>query len=273
MGRSVKRNIDVHGMAQRLKKIKLSSLEAVLGGLILVGMLYLVSIWMGAFGAADRPATQAEAAPQKGKLNAAIVASERALARLEAMEADIEAMRRRMDEAGLGDDKPDGLFGGAREAGQSSALAAADPNVARKLDDLERRMGPFDKGNSAQRMTVMERLGRLERQMVLLAKWTNDVKNAMGQTAKGAAPSPTIAAVSGRQQTVKAAAVAKPKSKARAANNHRIVYKVRAGDTLARIARVHAVTIADIQRWNPDIGSGHRIMVGQGLVIFSGEAS
>lgn len=275
LGKNIKKNIDVQGMAERLRKIKLSSLEAVLGGLILVGLLYLFSIWMGVFGDADRPAAQAEAGPQKGKLNAAIVASERALARLEAMEADIESMRRRMDEAGLGDDKPDGLFEGARQVGQAAPApaAAVDPAVARKLDDLERRMGVFDKNNSAQRMTVMERLERLERQMVLLAKWTHEVKNALGQTAKGVEPPPAIVAANGQPVVVKPAVADASVARAKDASSHRIVYKVRAGDTLARIARVHAVTIADIQRWNPDIGSGNRIMVGQGLVIFSGEAS
>jgi LysM repeat protein len=51
------------------------------------------------------------------------------------------------------------------------------------------------------------------------------------------------------------------------ANRVRVSYEVAPGDTLSRIADLHGVTIAELQRWNPGL-SPDRIRAGRELIIY-----
>ena len=49
--------------------------------------------------------------------------------------------------------------------------------------------------------------------------------------------------------------------------NGYIIYKVKAGDTLSRIAGQHRCTVSDILRWNPKITNKSRIYANEYLYI------
>ncbi len=46
-----------------------------------------------------------------------------------------------------------------------------------------------------------------------------------------------------------------------------IIYKVKAGDTLSRIAGQHHCTVSDLMRWNPKITNKSRIYANEYLYI------
>jgi putative acyl-CoA dehydrogenase len=72
------------------------------------------------------------------------------------------------------------------------------------------------------------------------------------------------AAATMRQATVQAVSTSSPSSPPA---ENRIVYSVRSGDTLGRIAGQHGVTVNNLRQWNNIRGS--RILVGQRLTIYT----
>ncbi len=60
-----------------------------------------------------------------------------------------------------------------------------------------------------------------------------------------------------------------PTSLTRLTRPHRVVYQVRRGDTLYRIARRFKVTVGEIRKWNPKLTRRRVLYVGEKLVIYA----
>lgn len=194
-----KNNAEQDKVGGALRRLKLTPLEGLLGGLILVGLLYLFSVWAGFFSHGTQPEQQQVAAP-KSKVIRAIAASEKALARLDAFEADLDSMRKAMDDAGIKQKSdPGGLLPGISSGGPARP-AAADPRITRKLIELENRVDTLINNNPESDKALADRLGRLERRMdttdkqaqkridaanQVLAKMDDRIKNLNRMTQSG----------------------------------------------------------------------------------------
>ncbi len=147
-----------------IRRLKLTPLEGLLGGLILVGLLYLFSVWAGFFSGNSQSGQQQMAAP-KSKVIMAIAASEKALARLDAFEADLDSMRKAMDDAGISQRKDPGALLPGLSPGAPQHNAVSDPKITRKLIELENRVDTLVNNNPESDKALADRLGRLERQL------------------------------------------------------------------------------------------------------------
>ena len=147
-----------------IRRLRLTPLEGLLGGLILVGLLYLFSVWAGFF-SHEPTSGQRQAAAPKSKVIMAIAASEKALARLDAFEADLDSMRKAMDDAGISQRKDPGALLPGLSTGAPKHNAAADPKITRKLIELENRVDTLVNNNPESDKALADRLGILERQL------------------------------------------------------------------------------------------------------------
>lgn len=148
-----------------LRRLKLTPLEGLLGGLILVGLLYLFSVWAGFLGGGAPAAQQQQIAAPKGKVIRAIAASEKALARLDAFEADLNSMRSALDDAGISKRQDPGALLPGISKGSAPRPMDSDPKLTRKFIELENRVDTLVNSNPESDKALADRLGRLERQI------------------------------------------------------------------------------------------------------------
>jgi membrane-bound lytic murein transglycosylase D len=55
-------------------------------------------------------------------------------------------------------------------------------------------------------------------------------------------------------------------------NSGKVIYKVQSGDNLARIAKKHDVSVAELKQWNKKVIKGSKVIKGQKLNIYPNRA-
>lgn len=149
------------------RSFKLSPLEGLILALIVVGVLYLVTMWVGTFFSSSpkRAETGAVGAPA-ALMDRALAASEKVQAQLTGVESQIKALKK--DLAGIQKD--------AGRAGSGVGLARLDRRVSalerrpatdkltRRLAEVQKRLNALD-ANQKKLEAVEKKLAQVERQL------------------------------------------------------------------------------------------------------------
>ncbi len=134
------------------RSFRLSPLEMLILGLILVVVFYLLSLWFS--GAFEAPKQAVPAAAPTQLLDRALAATERAQARLLTIEKKLAALEDQVDKVGAG---PKGK-------------ASSNPRLAARLDALEKKVAAMGKASGKAQPPAKLDLTPLEARLVFLEK-------------------------------------------------------------------------------------------------------
>jgi LysM repeat protein len=177
------------------RSFRLSPLELMLGGLIVVGLMYLLTIWVGGMlESSPAASTQAGANLPAGQLDRAIVASERTQLQVKGLNAKVDQLNKRLEQVA-----------GAKEKAQ----AKSPKGLARRMSKLEKQVAALNKSRKAKKPAsdpkLNARLNKMEKSLAALSK-------AQKASPKQTAPPQLSARLDGLEKQV--AALAKAPAKA-----------------------------------------------------------
>lgn len=144
------------------RSFKLSPLEMLILGLILVVVFYLISLWVT--GAFEAPKQAAPTAAPAQLLDRALAATERAQARQLTIEKKLAALEDQLDKAGSS----------AKGKGKNIVVS---PQLNSRLDALEKKVGALDKASGAAQPGPQVDLTPLEARLVFLEKKVGEKPN------------------------------------------------------------------------------------------------
>ncbi|MCB2188424.1 MAG: LysM peptidoglycan-binding domain-containing protein [Deltaproteobacteria bacterium] len=289
------------------RNFRLTTLELLLAALIGLGGLYLLAVWVGLFTrgepAAQNPGNLVGTGQQ---LERVMVANEKALARLTALEKENQTLKeqvasltaggagggkadpnlfKRLDaleaavrelQAARGDRQNDGALAKKVDGMEAelNRLAASlrkvhapvpDPELLGRLAALEEKAGRGAGEAPVDLSRKVEELSRTQRQILTRLSSLSPPYSGGDATAHAQpAPPPAPTAAPPEPPRRAPAAVAPPSTPPR---QKTMIYEIRAGDTLYRIARTYRVTVEDLQRWNPKFQQRATLYIGEKVVI------
>ena len=241
--------------SSRRRDFRLSPLETMILGLILVVAIYLISAWVrGADGPAPTPVTEVPGS----QLERALAATEAVQAQISSLVKEIDALRQEVNSQGGGKDK-----GKPMPVGFSKRLAQLESRV----DKLAQGAQPASSDSQAR---LLHRVEKLERAL------SRGDRLPPPPPARPATPERKTSAKPGEKHPSLSAAPPAPKPSptervsSGTPSGPRVIYKVRRGNTLGGVARQFHVRSADILEWNPKLQKRKYLWVGEKLLIYPG---
>jgi hypothetical protein len=142
------------------RNFRLSGLEILISALILLGVIYLIAMWMGSIFTPEPEATAPAAAPAT-LMERALAATEKAQAQLASVVKDVAGLRKEIEQ--LQARRTPAPSGGGR-----AAATAADHALDRRLEEMDRQVQSLaeslrDRHASLQGVDVKALASRLER--------------------------------------------------------------------------------------------------------------
>ena len=242
----------------RRRDFRLSPLETMILGLILVVAIYLISVWArGAEGPAPPTVTEVPGS----QLERALAATEAVQAQISSLVKEIDALRQEVNDLSGGQDK-----------GKGKGKSAATPALNKRLSQLERRVESLGKevkvSPSEPDPELAARVAKLEKDLARVEKAPAPpppprVKPAPVEKAPPKPQAEQLVPVITKPAPEESVSAATPKGR-------KVIYKVRRGNTLLGVALHFKVKVSDIRQWNPKVKTRKYLWVGEKLTIYPG---